>query len=446
MVCGCCCASAILACGKASPPLIDGGAPDAGADGGADGGVDAGTDAGPIEAGPTRSYRLASGGVQLLVDGGSLGLQITPANLADDADLVEIHQEFYGVPWDTFLDGGAPPPEWTATMQGIAQAAAGKPVFLSVSMLNGERDSLAARTLVVSGTVQAQDHWAAQCYDFASAPDGAAMQQAYLAYVAWMVDLFAPTYLNMAVEVNLFLEKCPAAAAGLVAVANAAYDAAKARQPSLVVFPSIQIDHLYGYDQASCPDQSNRAACFDSLYQQIAPLKRDRFAMSSYPPLGAATVPTDLPADWFTRGAARGNEQPVVAETGWNSSTLIAQTGAGVCLTVFTSSEATEESYLDFVLNSAQDAGMDLVNWWSDRDLVVTPFMTACPCSFDATWCTVLAIARGPPSDGGVDTQFYGELLFKAFGTMGLRDYEGVLKPTVYARWQQSRALPIAAP
>jgi hypothetical protein len=434
------CAAAALACGNQRTTLL----PDSGpADGGvSDGGPDAGPDAGGIDAGPTRPYRLASGGVQLLVDGG-LGLQITPANLSDDVEVIEVHQEFYGLPWDTFLDGGAPPPEWTAKMQEIAGALGGKPVFLSVSMLNGERDSLAARTDIVAGTVQSQDHWAAHCYDFAFAPDGAAMRAAYLAYVAWMVDLFAPTYLNVAVEVNLFFEKCPAALAGLIAVSNAAYDAAKAQRPTMIVFPSIQIDHLYGYSQDSCPNQNDRAACFDALYQQITPLKRDRFALSTYPPLGAATKPADLPGDWFTRGAARGNERPLVAETGWNSSPLIAQLRNGTCYTVFTDTEADETAYLDQLLNAAQDAGMDLVNWWSNRDLVVAPFMTACPCTFDATWCTVLNIARGPPSDGGFDTQFFGELAFKAFGTMGIRDYQGNVKPTVYARWQEARAMPI---
>jgi hypothetical protein len=435
-----------VACSNAAAPLSDGGLPDGSL---TDGGPDAG-DAGPPvgdagDAGPRRPFRLASGGVQFLVSGdGGFGLQITPASLADDVEVIEVHQEFYGVPWDSFADGGAPPPEWVAEMQRIAGSLGGKPVFLSVSMLNGERDSLAPRPVIQAGTVQTQDYWAARCYDFASASDGPALQQAYLAYVRWMVTLFAPSYLNIAVEVNLFFEKCPAAVDGLIGVANAAYDAAKALQPQLVVFPSIQIDHLYGYDPASCPDAGFRAQCFDALYAQIAPLKRDRFAMSSYPPLGVVATSADLPADWFTRAAARGGEQPVIAETGWNSSSLVLQLRDGTCYPVFSDTEADEAAYLDFVLDSAEDAGMDLVNWWSDRDLIVSELMTACPCTFDATWCEVLAYFRGPPTDGGVDTQAAGELALKAFGTMGLRDYEGNPKPSVYARWQQARSLPLA--
>ncbi len=330
-------------------------------------------------------------------------------------------------------------------MTGIAQTVAvtGKKTFLSVTMLNGGRDSLAAKTTIVNGTVHSTDGWAALCYDFASATDGPAMKQAYLAYVAWMIDHFSPAYLNIAIEVNLFFEHCPAAAAGVIDVSNAAYALAKSKNPDLVTFPSIQIDHLYGYDSVSCPDAGQRTACFQNLYAQIAPLERDRFAMSSYPMLGVATDAAGIPSDWFTRGAAVGGERPLIAETGWDSSSLIAQLDNGTCYTAFTDSEPDEEAYLDFVLTSAADGNLDLVNWWSDRDLVVSQLMTACPCTFDMFWCEVLDIARGPASDGGGNPQFYGEVEFKAFGVMGVRDYQGNPKPTVYPRWQRALDLPL---
>ena len=67
--------------------------------------------------------QLASGGVQLLISGADLGLQITPADLAADSDVIEIHQEFYGVPWAAFLNDTAPPAAWVAKMDQIAGAA-----------------------------------------------------------------------------------------------------------------------------------------------------------------------------------------------------------------------------------------------------------------------------------------------------------------------------------
>ncbi len=397
-----------------------------------------------VDAGPSRSFALASGGVQLVVSGSPLGLQITPANLADDNDVIEVHQEFYGIPWDAFEAATAPPPEWVAMMDSIAGAAktAGKPVFLSLTMLNGARNELAAKTVIDSGDVKSQDNWSTPCYDFRAAPDASTVKQGYLRYVAWMIDEFSPRWLNVAVEVNLFFEKCPSAVDGLVDVANAAYDAAKAKRADLIVFPSFQIDHLYGYSSDSCPSTSQRSDCFDAAYAQIGPLKRDRFAMSTYPMYGDFQTPSDLPIDWFTRGSSRGNERPLVAETGWNSSSIVVQSRAAGCAKVFTSTEADEAAYLGRVLDAAQESNIELVNWWSDRDLVVAQLMTDCPCAFDATWCTVLDIFRGSAADSGPDTQEQGELGLKAFGVMGLRDYVGNVKPTVYGRWMAARAVP----
>jgi hypothetical protein len=427
-------AAVVISCG--------GGHPGAPADAAAD--VDAAAIDGPAPDAAPPPLLLAAGGVQVLTTGADLGLQITPADLATDADVVELHQEFYGVPWDAFAAAAAPPAAWVAKMDQIATAtrATGKPVFLSISMLNGGRDHLAARTTVdAGGHLGTQDRWSAACYDFATAADAATYKQAYLRYARWMTDEFAPRWLNIAVEVNLFFEHCPGAAAGVVDVANAAYDAAKARDPALIVFPSIQIDHLYGYDQASCPDQTNRAACFDRAYAQIAPLHRDRFAMSSYPiPLGGLTVAT-LPADWFTRGAARGHEPMLIAETGAIDRALTGRSRDAGCVTFFTNTEADVAGYLGRVLADARAAHMDLANWWSDRDVVVPGFMSSCPCTFDATWCAVLDAFRGPPSPTGPDTQLLGELAIKAFGTMGLRGYDGTAKPHL-AAWNAARARP----
>jgi aminoglycoside 3-N-acetyltransferase len=42
---------------------------------------------------------------------------------------------------------------------------------------------------------------------------------------------------------------------------------------------------------------------------------------------------------------------------------------------------------------------------------------------------------------GTIDTQYAGEVLFKALGTMGLRRYDGTPKQSVYDRWQPARQL-----
>jgi hypothetical protein len=65
--------------------------------------------------------------------------------------------------------------------------------------------------------------------------------------------------------------------------------------------------------------------------------------------------------------------------------------------------------------------------------------MTQCPCSFDATWCAVLDVFRGQPVVGQPESQFYGEVLLKAFGSMGLRDYTGTPRKAHLTRWNASR-------
>ena len=396
---------------------------------------DAARDAPAADAPPARPL-LANGGVQIVITGPRLGLQITPADLAADSDVVEIHQEFYGVPWDEFLAHQPPPAAWVAIMDDIAASAraTGKPVFLSVSMLDGGRSSLAAKTVVDgSGDVSATDGWAASCYDFATASDGAATEQAYLDYVSWMIDEFQPRWLNFAIEVNLFDEICPSAFPGLVAVANATYAAAKAKQASIVAFPSFQIDHLYGVATGSCGG-ADQAACFDANYADVVPMMRDRFAMSTYAVLGGEFSAATLPADWFSRGAARAHERELIAETGTNSSAIVIDDPNAGCQTLLPATEDDEAAYLARVLADASAQQMELVNWWSDRDLVDARLMTDCPCSFDATWCAVLDAFRGDDPA----TEDTGELALKAFGTMGLRAYDGTPKPLL-ATWNAAR-------
>jgi hypothetical protein len=324
--------------------------------------------------------------------------------------------------------------------QAAFTVSAGKPVFLSLQLVAGSgRRYLADKAVVQSGVLTPQSQWSAECYDFAAAPDGPSKRNAYLAYVEWMVRKFDALYVNIAIEMNLFMS-CNTAWDGLVAVANAAYDRVKAVKPGAVVFPSIQIDLLYGYGE-DCPPRGD-PACFEANYARLATLKRDRFAISTYPHLLAELGdPTALPADWFTRAASRNNEPMVIAETGWNSTPVRALLGSG-CVTFADSSEADQLAYFNRLIQEATTNGMDLVTWWSNRDVLPAEIMTDCPCTFDPEWCAVLELFR---ATGGTDPtlQYIQEVFFKAFGTMGLRDYDGTPKPGFFSRWSEVRALPV---
>src|SRR6185369_15322321 len=96
-----------------------------------------------------------------------------------------------------------------------------------------------------------------------------------------------------------------------------------------------------------------------------------------------------LPADWFTRAPQRGGERSLIAEAGWLSTALVAQASSGACFTALTSDETFAATYLDRLLDDAQGAGMDLVTWISDRDLLIEPLMTDCGCHPSAGRCSV---------------------------------------------------------
>jgi hypothetical protein len=393
---------------------------------------------GPRATVPGRSYRLASAGVQAF-PGTDLLYQITPADVATDADVVAVHEEFYGIPWDEFEANQPPPDLWVAKMDELAALgpSRGKDVYLA--LLIG-REWLADKTTVVGGRIQRAARWSARCYDFATAADGAAKRAAYARYVAWMVERFQPRWVNVAVEMNAFLSACPGAWPGMVAAERAAYDAAKAAKPDAIVFASFQIDALMGY--SACPAPRTQPQCYDENYAQLADVKRDRFGVSTYPYLlEPYRRASDVPSDWFTRAASRGGERAIVAETGWITDPDVALLGT-TCATALTSDETEAAAYLDLLLAAAEAQGIELVTWWSDRDLMPLQAMTECPCAFDATWCAAEQIVRAA---AGTDPllQFTAEAQFKMWGTMGLRRYAGTPKPVLMQRWSAARALPI---
>ena len=399
---------AALGCGSGAEHHVDGGSGDAAPDA------------------ATRGYRLAATGVTL---DPTMGDSIGDANLADDVDVIAVHQDFYGVPWSAFLANTAPPAAWATQMQTIAQHTAGHDVFLSLAPLDGSRQTLAPD---VNPDGTQQPGWKPACYDLATAGDGAAIQTAYAAYVTYMIELFHPKWVNVAIEVNLFHVACPSAWDGMVALERAAYAAAKAAAPATPAFPSIQINVLDG-------------AAYNAEYAALANLQRDRFAISAYPyAIAAYATPADIPADWLTRAAAQGGEQLFFAETGWLGSDIVALAPDGLCETVLADPPEEQADYFDLLVATAKANGVEVITWFSDRDVLPPQTMTDCPCTFSQTWCNVVAYFR---SLGGSDPtlQFEEEVAIKTFGTLGIRYYDGTPRQPVYSHWQTARA-PALAP
>ena len=83
-----------------------------------------------------------------------------------------------------------------------------------------------------------------------------------------------------------------------------------------------------------------------------------------------STSPSTIPGNWFTRAADEGGEQLIIAETGWLA-TSAAGTLDGTCITPIVHDPVEQAAYFDLLIELANDESIELVTWWSNRDVVV---------------------------------------------------------------------------
>jgi hypothetical protein len=368
-------------------------------------------------------------------------------DVAREVDILTLFVEHYGLPWDAFATAETPPADhpWTQAMLRLAASAraANRPLALQMVLSREEVAGNAGRD--ERGGLRVDSRWLPKC----DALSQSQHQTAYVRYVRWMVETFTPRYVNVAVEIDRFLSGCPAGAGWqrLVDVERRAYDAARAVAPQAIVYFSINAEHLY----------SDSLTGFDEgLYGQLASLKRDRFGLSTYPSGvrrdgSTHALPADLPADYFDRVRRRHvSEQPLlIAETGWNTESLSLGVTSS-CMTLAPSSADTQDAYVRVLFESAERGGIELVTWWSLRDLMPADVMRTCYPAAPAPdfaacqnnpWCIGNNIYRTiAPANPA-----FGDLVFKGFGTMGLRDYTGAAKRAA-TRWRDTLARPTAAP
>jgi hypothetical protein len=371
-----------------------------------------------------------------------MGPVFDDANLAGDVDVVNVHQDFFGIPWNDFAANTPPPPAWAAKMEDLARQAhaTGKDVFLALAPLDGDRAHLAPNVVVSPAGEGLVHAWKPACYDLTTASDGASLVTAYARYIDYMVRLVQPRWTNIAVELSLFHVTCPAAWDGMVTLEREAYDTAKRAAPEAPAFPSIQIDALYG--RVGCPPPRTADQCYEAEYAAMANLERDRFAISTYPyNFAGFDRPQDLPADYLTRAAARGGERLFIAETGWLATNVVVTDQNAQCLTALANSATEQADYFDRLVGDSIANNVEVITWISNRDFLIPEIMTQCPCTFSEPWCSVLDFFRGQASTPVAKRD--AEVNFKVFGTMGIRDYDGAPRQPIFDHWTAARAVPL---
>ena len=270
--------------------------------------------------------------------------------------------------------------------------------------------------------------WAPRCYDFRTAPDAADLARRLPSLRG--VDgrsLLEPLYFFIGIELNL-----PPLRFRLGGDGGRGECRLRRGQVATPVDCRVPLDPDRRAVRPRTRKLSGRCRCRYLLRPGLcqprareAPICFRRLHLPPY--LGAIPALDTLPTDWFTRAAApRGGERAVIAEVGWLSDPPLPRPRPGSASPPSPPTSRSRPAYLDRVL-AAADTGPD-----GPGDLD-SPFGIS---SWHPSWANAAASSprSGAPFEtssavlrppGTVDSQLAGELLLKAFGTMGLRTYAG---------------------
>ncbi len=389
-------------------------------------------------AGPTRTFMM-----------GATPFFATPSRFPDwrfdhlnDKDLLSIHvDDFWGVPWVEFRDNIPLPAAWVTQWATFARDATttGKPLYLALSPL-GNRKTLAPR-VNTDGTTQA--NWAPVdangCYTFTDAA-AAGYRQAYINYVSYLINLVQPAYVSPAIEMNIPFTQCPTQKAAWIAWYTDAHKALKVAHPNLVLFPTFQMEHMYGIAdaQSACGGVTTTAACFDLRLTEALTIPGDRIAFSTYPISWKyrSDYQFSYPTDTYSRVASTTGKKIWIAETGWAAVKILQSyehPNTSICGTdLFPASFANDTelgNYLSWLLTEAQNRKMETVIWWLNQDYLDGKIAATCVCT--PTTSNTCQLAEAFYTHGGAT----GELLLRLFGNMALRNYDGSGRPAL-STWQ----------
>jgi hypothetical protein len=346
----------------------------------------------------------------------------TPQHIAEDSNMLVLHFDFFGVPWQEFGNDETLPPAWVAQMDSISQLqdSLALPVFLALTPLAGTRDRLAPAASG-GGELVLDEGFGVRCEDIGYRGDYATLRSGYAAYVDYMIERFDPLFVALSIEVNLYAEACPEGWATMKTVLNEVYAGQKAKRGGLPIFHTFQIDSLWGAGELDSPCLGFADTCIDENLLPLADLDTDIFAISSYPLPTYVNNGKSLPDNWFSIFAEKTGLPLAIAETGYQFYPITVEhpVVADACFEALPTSGADQQAYLQRVLAAGEALDMPFVTWWGNHDLIPPQFSEPCRCEEDEAWCDFLN-ALGDYA-----------LLYRFFATMGLRDYDGSPRPAL---------------
>ncbi|MEJ2393373.1 MAG: hypothetical protein P8Z77_01100 [Candidatus Thiodiazotropha sp.] len=406
---------------------------------------------GPAPATETRPFLMGSTPFFASHNGSNVTMPDWRFENLDDRDLISLHvDDFWGVPWD-YCDATACtnlPQPWIDQWQQLATAAkaTGKRLYLAASPLGGRR-TLAPKVLA-DGSTQAD--WnsntdANGCYLFDSDSAADTFKAAYISYLKTIIDLVNPDYFSPGVEINMPFTICPAQKTAWIAWYNDVHTAIKAAYPQLVIFPTFQMEYMYGIStpEAACSNGTSEA-CFETRLNEALTIPGDRLAFSTYPAAWVYHAEFDysFPRESLTKAAQITSRKIWIAETGWLSVPLLSSYAHGSSSacgssiypdtldipgigSVNVANDTAQSDYISWLLDSADENNLEAVVWWLNRDYLDESVTgnALCPCV--PTGNTTCLMLEDFYTVGGTTI----EVLFRLFGNMALRHYDGSPRP-----------------
>lgn len=245
---------------------------------------------------PSRSYRMGFSGIPPRADLAQAIAAIDMWSLRADAAILS-----YELPWDSLLAGVPAESLVVRDQAGLANyyRFKGHEVWLYLDPANGLNRSGESDALVAAGRSITEPE----------------IQAMFRRYAVVIDSIVKPAHLGLALETNLIRGlSSPALYAAIRQVANDAAADVRARDTSVKLSVSVQVDYAWGrFGNGSSSGVDTDFIDFPFIQE---------LGLSSYPYLAGFEIPEDIPLDYYA-GLVAGRSIPVmVTEGGWSSGTL----------------------------------------------------------------------------------------------------------------------------
>jgi len=254
-------------------------------------------------------------------------------------DLIALHIDpLDGLPWEA-LEQGDLPADFREGFEEVAtRFTSADTVYVAITPLNTGRDGIARNS---DGGPFPEAMGPAEF-------SNPRLRQAYLNYARFVVETLRPTYLAVAIEVNLYARAAGADFESLVELYKDIYQDLKGTYPETFVFVTFQTEFLHAYDEWS-------------MLRRFEP-ELDLVGLSLYPS-GVGFLPNEIPEDWISIVASVTDRPVAVTETGYGtrpfSGTNFSAPG----------SEELQRDYVQWLVEQADNISLVFIVWFFPSDV-----------------------------------------------------------------------------